>query len=154
MSVKDELIEILESYGYPVRLQGSLGPTEAYPPSFFTFWNNQGYDANHYDNDAVAWIWDFEINFYSDSATLVNEVLPEVIKAFKTAGWVTSGRGHDSASDEITHTGRGFRVLKRENNNFLETEEEDPEELDTPPDPEETEEGDLNNAEQSTPGNS
>lgn len=140
MSVKDELLEILESYGYPVRLQGSLGPTEAYPPTFFTFWNNQSYDGNHYDNDAVAYIWNFEINLYSDNATVVNETLPKVMKDFKKAGWITSGRGHDSASDEITHTGRGFNVLKRENNDFLN--EEDPEETDTPPDPEETEEGD------------
>lgn len=151
MNVKDELIGILEAYGYPVRLQGSLAPNEDYPASFFTFWNNQSTDANHYDNNAIAFLWDFEVNFYSSSPTLVNEVLPEVMKDFKKAGWTVSGRGHDSASDEITHTGRGFNALKREENNFL----QDPEEPETPPDPEESlEEGEETNAEQSTAGNS
>ena len=100
MNVKDELIGILEAYGYPVRLQGSLAPNEAYPASFFTFWNNQSTDANHYDNNAIAFLWDFEVNFYSSSPTLVNEVLPEVMKDFKRPD------GLSAAADTIQHRTR------------------------------------------------
>ena len=31
--------------------------------------------------------------------------------ALKAAGWIVSGRGYDVASDEPTHTGRGFDAL-------------------------------------------
>ena len=34
--MKDQLISILSSFGFPVRLQGSLTEAERYPDSFFT----------------------------------------------------------------------------------------------------------------------
>ena len=40
MNLEDLLIEILESFGYPVMLQGSMLPDDKYPNHFFTFWNN------------------------------------------------------------------------------------------------------------------
>ena len=38
--MEDKLIEILEAFGVPVFLQGSLADDEPYPDSFFTFWND------------------------------------------------------------------------------------------------------------------
>ena len=109
-NLKDELISLLETFGYPVRLQGSFAEDEQYPESFFTFWNNDSSDGSHYDNDAVSYIWDFDVNFYSIDPALVNTVLLDARRLMKSNGWIMSGKGHDLASDEPTHTGRGINV--------------------------------------------
>ena len=109
--MKDELIELLETFEYPVREQGSLTEDEQYPDSFFTFWNNDTYDGNHYDNDAIAFVWAFDINFYSIDPDLVNSILADVRTLLKKNGWIISGKGHDVSSDEVTHTGRGLTAL-------------------------------------------
>ena len=108
--MKDALISLLETFGYPVRLQGSFAEDEQYPESFFTFWNNDTSDGSHYDNDAVNYIWDFDVNFYSIDPDLVNTVLLEARRIMKSNGWIMSGKGHDVASDEPTHTGRSINV--------------------------------------------
>ena len=113
--MKELLIQILESFGYPVKLQGSLGQDEKYPESFFTFWNNSANDGSHYDNDAINYIWDFTVYFYSTSPQLVNTVLLEAKKLLKQSGFIASGKGYDVPSDEPTHTGRAIDVLKIEN---------------------------------------
>ena len=112
--MKDALISILETFGYPVRLQGSLAENEQYPDSFFTFWNNDSEDACHYDNNAHAWIWDFSVYFYSVSPALVNSVLEEARQLLLLTGWIMSGKGYDVASDEPTHTGRAIDVMYRQ----------------------------------------
>lgn len=109
--MKEELIELLETFGYPVRLQGSLTESEKYPDSFFTIWNNDTADGDHYDNNAIAYVWDFDINFYSTSPTLVNTKLLEAKTLLKANGWIIGGKGHDVPSDEPTHTGRGMTAL-------------------------------------------
>lgn len=109
--MKTELIELLETFGYPVRLQGSILPNEPYPNSFFTFWNSDTSDQNHYDNDAIAFVWSFDINFYSVDPSLVNSVLVSVRNKLKQSGWIVSGKGHDVPSDEPTHTGRAIAAL-------------------------------------------
>lgn len=109
--MKDALIALLETFGYPVRLQGSLAENEAYPESFFTFWNNDTPDGSHYDNNPISYVWDFDVNFYSTSPTLVNTVLLEARNLLKTNGWIIPGKGYDVATDEPTHTGRGMNVL-------------------------------------------
>lgn len=114
--MKEQLIELLSSFGYPVFLQGSLSQDEAYPQSFFTFWNNDTEDQNHYDNEAIAYVWDFDINFYSTDTTLVNTMLLQVKALLKANKWIVGGKGYDVASDEPTHTGRGMNALYLELN--------------------------------------
>lgn len=114
--MKDLLIQLLETFGFPVRLQGSLGENEKYPDSFFTFWNNETFDGDHYDNDAIYFVWDFDVNFYSTNPALVNSQLLEVRTLLKRNGFIVQGKGYDVASDEPTHTGRGINVLKIETN--------------------------------------
>ena len=109
--MKDELIELLETFGYPVRLQGSLTEDDAYPQSFFTFWNNDSYDNSHYDNHAISYVWDFDVNFYSTDPTLVNTVLLSAKALLLSNGFIITGKGYDVASDEPTHTGRGIHAL-------------------------------------------
>ena len=112
--MKELLIKTLEVFGYPVYLQGTLSKDEPYPDSFFTFWNNDSYDGNHYDNTPVGYVWDFDVNFYSTDPALVNSKLIEAKTKLKQQGFIVSGKGYDVASDEPTHTGRGINVLKEE----------------------------------------
>ena len=114
--MKQELINLLSTFGYPVRLQGSLAPNEAYPQSFFTYWNDETADGSHYDNDAINYIWTFSIYFYSTNPTLVNTVLLQAKTLLKNNGWIVGGKGYDVPSDEATHTGRAIDVLYIENN--------------------------------------
>lgn len=109
--MKDALITLLETFGYPVRLQGSFAENEQYPDSFFTFWNNDTTDGAHYDNDAINYIWDFDVNFYSINPTLVNTVLLDARTLLKNNGWIISGKGYDVATDEPTHTGRAINAI-------------------------------------------
>ena len=109
--MKDSLINLLKTLGYPVKLQGSLAPNEAYPQSFFTYWNDETEDGSHYDNDAINYIWRFTIYFYSVNPTLVNTALIEAKALLKENGWIVGGKGYDVPSDEATHTGRAIEVL-------------------------------------------
>jgi hypothetical protein len=114
--MKDKLIQLLSSFGYPVTLQGSIAQDEKYPESFFTFWNSETYDGSHYNNSTIAYIWDFTINFYSNNPQLVNTVPLEAIALLRQNGWIISGRGYDVPSDEPSHTGRAFDALYIEKN--------------------------------------
>lgn len=113
--MKELLISLLESFGFPVFLQGSLDESEAYPQSFFTFWNNDSYDNNHYDNDPISYTWNFDVNFYSTDPELVNTMLLNAKTLLKQNGFIITGKGYDVASDEPTHTGRGMNALIVEN---------------------------------------
>ena len=109
--MKTELITILESFGYPVFLQGSLNQNDPYPESFFTFWNSNTADGSHYNNKRISCNWDFSVNFYSSNPTLVNTMLLSAIESLRAAGWIISGDGYDVPSDEPTHTGRGVDAI-------------------------------------------
>lgn len=109
--MKELLISLLESFGYPVFLQGTLSPDEPYPQSFFTFWNNSSLDAAHFDNNAVRFTWSFDVNFYSTDPALVNSALLEAKQLLKQNGFIISGKGYDLYSDQPTHTGRGMNAL-------------------------------------------
>lgn len=108
--MEDELITTLETLKYPVSRQGSLAPDEAYPPTFLTFWNNDEAELSPYDNDTAIATNDFSVYVYSDNPTTTYEVQRAARAALKAAGWTIMTRGYDVASDEITHTGRGFDV--------------------------------------------
>lgn len=109
--MEDKLIEILKSFGYPVRRQGSLAENEKYPDHFFTFWNNDSADHSHYDNAEYGTAWDYDVNFYSIDPELTYFVLDDARTKLKLENWIVPGKGYDVASDEITHTGRGMRAF-------------------------------------------
>ena len=109
--MKQALINLLGTFGYPVKLQGSLLPDEPYPASFFTFWNNSSDDGAHYDNAAISYVWSFDINFYSNDPALTNTVLLEAKALLQAAGWIINGKGYDMPTDYPTHTGRGIVAL-------------------------------------------
>ena len=114
--MKQALIDLLNTFGYPVKLQGSLTKEEAYPTSFFTFWNNSADDGSHYDNEAINFVWDFTIFFYSVDPDLVNTKLLEAKTLLKQNGWIVGGKGYDVPTDYISHSGRAIDVLFIEKN--------------------------------------
>lgn len=112
--MEDLLIKTLESLGYPIKLQGSLLPEEAYPDHFFTYWNNSSDGISFYSNNEGAILWAYSLNFYSTDPLKTNSVLLEAKALLKAAGWIVSGGGYDVPSDEPTHTGRGIGLLYRQ----------------------------------------
>lgn len=108
--MEDLLIEILASFGYPVRLQGSMLVDEEYPKSFFTFWENESEDTAFYDDNPTKELHDYDVNFYSTDPELVYTVLKAAKQKLKQNGFIPLGSGHSVASDEETHTGRGINV--------------------------------------------
>jgi hypothetical protein len=108
--MEDLLIATLETFGYPVKLQGSLLENEPYPNHFFTFWNNSSAGNSFYDNAETSTAYDYDVNFYSSDPTLVYSVMREAKEKLKAAGFIVSGDGYSVASDEPTHDGRGMNV--------------------------------------------
>lgn len=109
--MEDNLIQILETLGYPVFRQGSMSDEEVYPSTFLTFWNNNSPNHAHYNNNEYGTDWDFNIFVYSKDPSKTYSVLLEARNALKEAGWITPSKGFDVASDEATHTGRGLEVF-------------------------------------------
>ena len=108
--MEDLLISTLETFGYPVMLQGSLLPNEPYPDDFFTFWNTSSGDNSNYDNTTVSILYEYNVFFYSVNPARVDEVLRAAISKLKTNGFIIGGDGYSVASDEPTHDGRGVSV--------------------------------------------
>lgn len=108
MEVEDLLIETLATFGYPVRLQGSLLPDEPYPDNFFTFWNNSSTSQAFYDNDENAIVYSYSVNFYSIEPSKCYEMIRNAKKELKKVGFILTGDGYSVASDEPTHDGRGI----------------------------------------------
>lgn len=108
--MEDNLIELLETFGYPVFRQGSLAEDAPYPPTFFTFWNNTEYEHSSYDNDSKLIVFDFDVNVYADDPNTVYSLLNSARKLLKDNNYQIPDRGHDVGSDTNTHTGRGMNV--------------------------------------------
>lgn len=107
----DNLIKLLQEICSTVKEQGSLLPAEPYPARFFTFWNRSTDDHKHYDNATYGYVWAVDVNFYSESPKDVYSTLEAARGKLLQAGWKISGKGHAVASDEPTHTGRGFTAF-------------------------------------------
>ena len=108
--MEDTLIELLESLGYPVYRQGSFGEDDEYPPSFFTFWNDDSAVHSHYSDEEYGEEWDFGVYFYSSDPSLTYSVIKQARSLLKENGWIIPSLGFDVQSDEPTHTGRGLNV--------------------------------------------
>lgn len=113
--MKQQLIDILSTFKYPVFLQGSINSEDAYPDSFFTFWNFSTPESAFYDDNAGAAVWGFWIYFYSTDPLKVQSVPEQARQALKAAGWTPDGRPQDTITDVVTHTGAMFTVYFLEN---------------------------------------
>ena len=108
--MEDVLITLLSTLKYPVIRQGGLAPSQAYPDTFITFWNNDDSEHSAYDNQTASAEVSFDVNVYSNSPATTYSVLKQARDLLKANGWIITTRAYDVASDEITHTGRGFEV--------------------------------------------
>lgn len=108
--MEDQLIQLLESFGFPVMRQGSLPSDQAYPDTFFTFWDSTEDGQSFYDNDTASVVYDFDVNVYSTNPDAAYSLLTAARKLLKGNGWIIATRGFDVPSDEITHVGRGMIV--------------------------------------------
>ena len=115
--MKEQLISILATLGYPIFLQGTLQSTEDYPESFFTFWNFDTPETAFYDNDAGRAVWGFWVYFYSTSPELVESVPEQARQLLKQNNFILNGKANDIAVDKPTHTGAFFTVYVFENYN-------------------------------------
>ena len=113
--MKSELTALLETFGYPVFLQGSLDTAEDYPESFFTFWNFETPESAFYDNDANRAVWGFWVYFYSTDPKLVEEKTEAARQLLKSNNFVPNGKPNDISVDVSTHTGAFFEVYGIEN---------------------------------------
>lgn len=113
--IKNDLVTLLESLGYPAFLQGSLNPDDQYPESFFTFWNFSTPESAFYDDAANRAVWGFWIYFYSVDPLLVEQVPEQARKLLKQNGWILAGKPNDISVDRPTHTGVIITAYKFEN---------------------------------------
>lgn len=104
--MKNELIQILHSFDYPVFLQGTLNDDRTHPDSYFVFWNYQTTNGRYYDNKPSSTTWGFWVYFYSVDPDLVNTVLTTAGEKLASAGWIVEDDGEDAPSYEPSHTGR------------------------------------------------
>lgn len=112
--MKDLLINTLESLQYPVFLQGTLNPDEAYPESFFTFWVYDSEDITFYDNNENHEKWFINVIFYSSDPALVASVPMQAREMLKAAGFIPQGRGSDMQSTRPTHTAWTMDIIYKE----------------------------------------
>lgn len=113
--MKSELITALNSFGYPVFLQGSLDTDEAYPDSFFTFWNFETPETTFYDNDANRAVWGFWVYFYSTDPVKVEQIAEQARQSLRANGWIVGGKPADISVNKPTHTGVMFTAYIFEN---------------------------------------
>lgn len=103
--MKELLIRVLESFGYPVYLHGTIGDDEPFPPSFFTFQTLDSPDEYPFDNTPAYTAWSYQVIFYSSDPLNVATIAAQSRIALKEAGFIPQGKGQDMPSDEPTHTG-------------------------------------------------
>ena len=103
--MKQALLNVLNTFGFPVILHGSLGADEPFPSDFFTFIVNSSPDKFQFDDEPIKTSWSVTVNFYSNNPYNVESYAAQSREALKAAGFIPQGKGYDLMSEEPTHTG-------------------------------------------------
>ena len=111
----DSLCEILEGFGYPLFLHGTLNDKDGFPDSFFTYFNSATPETMFYNNTPHQAVWTYQVSFYSTDRQTAETVIEQARQVLKAAGFVPNGRSIDANSGQKTHTGRMFTVRGIEN---------------------------------------
>ena len=112
--MRNELVELLHTFGFPVFRQGSINPAEPYPDSFFTYWINASDDTGFYSGspfNAIMTIW---IYFYSTDFRTVETISESARELLRERGYIVQGKPTDAYSDVPTHTGVMFTAYSFE----------------------------------------
>ena len=113
--MKQKLIDVLKSFGYPVVLERSLAPNE-YPDTFITFWN---FDSSNlsYDNEDDITEYGYNVRLYSRDPNLVESTKKQILSALKKSGFIPDGCGNDfTFNSETLHLGWSVDVYILEEN--------------------------------------
>lgn len=103
--MKEKLFEILQTFGAPIYLQGTLAENADYPGEFITYITTDSETAAAYDNDEAATAWAFQIAYYSNDPAKVDSAQKKIRATLKAAGFIPQGRGYDLPSDRADFTG-------------------------------------------------
>ena len=87
--MKQILLNVLNTFGYPVFLQGSLGENDPFPPAFFTFYINDSADIS-FDNTDEYCTYQMQVIFYANDPMTVRE------REDAQSGVYSNGRGRYS----------------------------------------------------------
>lgn len=109
--IVDELIELLETLGYPVYQQGSMSAEDPFPTTFVTFWEYPEDEDSYYDNREHRVVYDFAVNCYSSNPAEPYDVIDSARDLLKDNGWIVKKRSFSLETDEPTYTGRGFEAV-------------------------------------------
>lgn len=102
--MKSLLIQLLESFGYDVCLQGTLEPDAKYPDTLITFLIIDSYNAADFDNETALTAFTATVNVYSVDPSIVQTLSDDIRKKLKAAGFIPDGRGRDLNSSENNYT--------------------------------------------------
>ena len=116
MNILTRLYEVLESFNYPVFVQGTMGEDEQYPANFFTYWIYDSLGNTYYDNTSHSTDWSVNVIFYTNDITLFNTVIPSLIEELEKNDFLIDGKGFMTASDEVSHVGWIIEALYPEQN--------------------------------------
>lgn len=101
----EKLIGLLDVYGYPVIMHGSMAEDEPYPGNFITFQLTGSPEQDFFDGNPFGTQWRFMVAFYTSNPELLSTMPKQIYSDLKAAGWIPQGKGYPTPSDESTHTG-------------------------------------------------
>lgn len=104
----EKLIELLETFGYKVFLQGSA--PEVVPDSFFTFWDFSSSDASAYDNDSRVEEKGYWVYSYSIDPVECEEMINKAKKLLKENDFIPEGSGISVMAHNKDYTGKMLTV--------------------------------------------
>lgn len=111
----DTLCDVLESFGYPLFLHGTLNDKDGFPDSFFTYFNSATPEGMFYDDNPHQAVWTYQVYFYSTDRQTAETVIEQARTELKLAGFIPNGKSIDCNSGQKTHTGRMLTVKAIEN---------------------------------------
>lgn len=101
----DKLIGLLDTYGCPVYMHGSMAKDEPYPEKFITYQLTGSPEQDFFDGKPHGTQWRFAVAFYTSDPELLSTMPKRIYTDLKAAGYIPQGKGYQTPSDEPTHTG-------------------------------------------------